>query len=35
MLQKAYDNLISTYKILGKTHNDGGVKFKSSENPVQ
>lgn len=33
-LQKAYDNLISAYKMVGKAGN-GWVKFKSRKNPVQ
>jgi putative transposase len=33
-LQKAYDNLINAYKMMGKA-NHGGVKFKSRKNPVQ
>jgi len=34
VLQKAYDNLISAYKMVGKTHN-GWVKFKSRKDPAQ
>lgn len=34
VLQKAYDNLISAYKMVGKAGN-GWVKFKSRKNPVQ
>jgi len=34
VLQKAYDNLISAYKMVGKA-NHGCVKFKSRKNPVQ
>jgi len=34
ILQKAYDNLISAYKMIGKSHH-GWVKFKSRKNPVQ
>ncbi|MEN4017595.1 MAG: RNA-guided endonuclease TnpB family protein [Methanobacterium sp.] len=33
-LQKAYDDLISAYKMVGKA-NHGWVKFKSRKNPVQ
>lgn len=33
-LQKAYDNLINAYKMVGKAGN-GWVKFKSRKNPVQ
>jgi len=33
-LQKAYDNLISGYRMVGKAKN-GWVKFKSRKNPVQ
>jgi putative transposase len=33
-LQKAYDNLINAYKMMGKA-NHGWVKFKSRKNPVQ
>ncbi|MEN4069162.1 MAG: RNA-guided endonuclease TnpB family protein [Methanobacterium sp.] len=34
VLQKAYDDLISAYKMVGKA-NHGWVKFKSRKNPVQ
>ncbi|MBV1755825.1 MAG: helix-turn-helix domain-containing protein [Methanobacterium sp.] len=34
VLQKAYDNLISAYKMVGKA-NHGWMKFKSLKNPVQ
>lgn len=34
VLQKAYDNLISAYKMVGKACH-GWVKFKSKKNPVQ
>lgn len=33
-LQKAYDNLITAYKMIGKA-NHGWVHFKSRKNPVQ
>ena len=33
-LQKAYDNLINAYKMVGKA-NHGWVKFKSRKNPLQ
>ena len=33
-LQKAYDNLIAAYKMVGKAHY-GWVKFKSYKNPLQ
>jgi putative transposase len=34
VLQKAYDNLIAAYKMIGKA-NHGWVKFKSRKNPAQ
>jgi putative transposase len=34
VLQKAYDNLIAAYQMIGKAGN-GWVKFKSSKNPIQ
>jgi len=34
ILQKAYDNLIAGYKMIGKA-NHGWVKYKSRKNPVQ